>query len=282
MVPSWVDDPAPEPTAPLRDSPSDLEDGSDAPPDDGKKPNMPDKEPASPSPYPMMPLPVPGQNYSSARSDMTFGSRTGNGLAIRRSAGKFVSASGGGQGAARQLVSSRALAGHIVILARSVAESGPTETLRPFELEELAGAPAEEVFLALTDALCPPGGTIDEAIARDALLETIADLAANGVGNFDELTLDDLHEVFVGVVARSIEGRILNEVGTNIIKLSPNLAAIERTQKMLRSFVFGCVRDQFQASGESISSLDASQIDGFVMELYAASFELVQTTSEAE
>ena len=106
--------------------------------------------------------------------------------------------------------------------------------------------------------------------------------ALSGVGNFDELTLDDLHEVFVGVVARSIEGRILNEIGTNTIRLSPNLAAIERAQKMLSSFVFGCVRDRFRAAGESISSLDASQIDGFVMELYAASFELVQTISEAE
>jgi ABC-type amino acid transport substrate-binding protein len=146
----------------------------------------------------------------------------------------------------------------------------------------LAGAPAQDVFVALTDALCPPGGTIDEAIARDALLETIADLAAKGIGNFDELTQDDLQEIFIGVVSRSIEGRILNEVGTNSIKLSPDIAAVDRAQKMLHSFVVGCVRDRFQDSGESVSSLDSGQIDGFVSDLYAASFDLMQTMGEAE
>jgi hypothetical protein len=213
---------------------------------------------------------------------MTSGSRTGSGGPIRRGAGKFVAASGGGQAAARQMGSSRALAGGIASLAGSISDAGPTEALRRFNLEGLAGAPAQEVFVALTDALCPPGGTIDEAIARDALLETIADLAANGIGNFDELTQDDLQEVFVGVVARSIEGKILNEVGTNTIKLSPDTAAVERTQRMLHTFVVGCVRDRFQASGETVSSLDSAQIDRFVTELYAASFDLMQTLGEAE
>jgi len=124
--------------------------------------------------------------------------------------------------------SSRAVAGGIAGLASTISQSGPTEALRRFNLEGLAGSPAEEVFVALTDALCPPGGTIDETLARHALLETIAALAAEGLGNFDELSQDDLQEVFIGVVARSIEGKILNTVGTNAIKLSADTAAVER------------------------------------------------------
>ena len=151
-----------------------------------------------------------------------------------------------------------------------------------FNLEGLAGAPAEVVFVALTDALCPPGGTIDEALARHALLETIAALAAEGLGNFDELSQDDLREVFIGVVARSIEGKILNEVGTNAIKLAEDTAAVERAQRMLHTFVVGCVRDRFQAAGDTLSTLDTNQIDQYVTDLYAASFELMQTLGEAE
>src|SRR3546814_8265256 len=108
----------------------------------------------------------------------------------------------------------RALAGGVAGLARNFVNQGPAEALRRFNLEGMAGAPAEDVFVALTDMLCPAGGTIDEAIARDAMLETVADLAAAGVGNFDELSADDLREFFIGVVSRSIEGKILNEVGT--------------------------------------------------------------------
>ena len=263
MVPSWVGDPAPEPAAAPTDPAFDGPEGVD---EDGLPP-------APAAQYPPIVPPVPGRGFGSARGDMTSGTRSGSPGTIRRGAGKFVAASGGGRAASRQMVSSRALAGGVVGLARAIAESGPAEALRRFNIEALAGAPADQVFVALTDALCPPGGTIDEAIARDALLETIADLAANGIGNFDELTLDDLQEIFVGVVARSIEGKILNEVGTHAIKLA---------QRMLHTFVIGCVRDRLQATGVAVASLHGSQIDGFVSDLYAAAFDLMQTLGEAE
>lgn len=273
MVPSWVGDPAPDPATP----PQDCQDGT---PGDGPEPGT--EPPAPAAPYPPIRPPAQGANFGSARSDITSGTKNGSSGSIRRGAGKYVAASGGGQSAARQLGSSRALAGGIAGLASAISRDGPVEALRRFNLESLAGAPVQDVFVALTDALCPPGGTIDEAIARDALLETIADLAAKGIGNFDQLTQDDLQEIFIGVVSRSIEGRILNEVGTNSIKLSPDIVAVERAQKMLHSFVVGCVRDRFQDSGESISSLDSGQIDGFVSDLYAASFDLMQIMGEAE
>ena len=279
MVPSWVSDPAPGPAAPPQNPPQDGQDGT---PDDGQGSDTAPPAPAAPTPYPAIQPPAQGSNYGSARSDMTSGTKNGSSGSIRRGAGKYVAASGGGRASARQLGSSRALAGGIAGLASAISRDGPAEALRRFNLESLAGAPAQDVFVALTDALCPPGGTIDEAIARDALLETIADLAAKGIGNFDELTQDDLQEIFIGVVSRSIEGRILNEVGTNSIKLSPDIAAVDRAQKMLHSFVVGCVRDRFQDSGESVSSLDSGQIDGFVSDLYAASFDLMQTMGEAE
>ncbi|GHG89318.1 MAG: hypothetical protein BGP11_19945 [Rhodobacterales bacterium 65-51] len=272
MVPSWVGDPAPEPAAAPTDPAIDGPEGVD-------ENGLP---PAPPAQYPPIVPPGPGRGFGSARGDMTSGTRSGSPGTIRRGAGKFVAASGGGRAAARQMVSSRALAGGVVGLARAISESGPAEALRRFNIEALAGAPADQVFVALTDALCPPGGTIDEAIARDALLETIADLAANGIGNFDELTLDDLQEIFVGVVARSIEGKILNEVGTNAIKLSPDTASVERAQRMLHTFVIGCVRDRLQATGVAVASLNGSQIDGFVSDLYAAAFDLMQTLGEAE
>lgn len=279
MVPSWVGDPAPGPAAPPQDPPQDGQDGTL---NDGQGTDTAPPAPAVTIPYPNIQPPAPGANFGSARRDMTSGSKSGNSRPIRRGASKYVAASGGGRAAARQLGSSRALAGGIANLAGAVSRDGPAEALRRFNLESLAGAPAQDVFVALTDALCPPGGTIDEAIARDALLETIADLAANGIGNFDQLTQDDLQEVFIGVVSRSIEGRILNEVGTNAIKLSPDIAAVERAQQMLHSFVIGCVRDRFQDSGESVSALDSAQIDGFVSDLYAASLDLMQTMGEAE
>jgi hypothetical protein len=175
---------------------------------------------------------------------------------------------------------SRAVAGGVAGLARNFANQGPAEALRRFNLEGMAGAPAEAVFVALTDMLCPAGGTIDEAIARNAMLETVADLAASGVGNFDELSADDLREFFIGVVSRSIEGKILNEVGTNAIAAPSDIAGVERAQTMLHDFVEGCVRDEFDGRGTDLSDLDAAAVDRFVDDLYSAALDLVEALGD--
>ena len=101
------------------------------------------------------------------------------------------------------------------------------------------------------------------------------------MGNFDELTAGDLQELFIGVVSRSIEGKILNEVGTNSIRLSPDLDAVERAQQILHDFVDGCVRDRFDAGGTSLTDISSQQIDAFVSDLYAAAFDLMEALGEA-
>lgn len=277
LVPSWVDDPPSTPAAaPGNTTPADGDGGEDT--GNGGVETNPQAQPTA---YPPVRPSPAGSGLSAARGNLTRGTRTSDGRAIRRGASQYVAASGGGRGAARRMSSSRAVAGGIAGLARDFASQGPTEGLRRFNLESLAGAPAVDVFIALTDALCPPGGTIDEAIARDAMLETIATLAVEGVGNFDEMTPEDLEEFFIGVVSRSIEGKILNEVGTNSIRMSPDLGTVERAQRMLHDFVDGCVRDRFAASGSSLADISSQQIDDFVLDLYGAAFDLMRTLGEA-
>ena len=275
LVPTWVDEPSTEPVPVPNDTPKPEGDT-----DDSK--NGPGDEPSSParSPYPPIP-PVPSDSdLQGARANFTRGARTSDERAFTRGAGRYVAATGGGRRAARRMASSRAVAGGLAGLAGTFASQGAAEALRPFDLEGLAGAPATDVFVALTDVLCPPGGTIDEGIARNAMLETIAALAEEGVGNFDELTPEQLQEFFIGVVSRSIEGRILNDVGTNSIKVPDDVAAVEEAQAMLHDFVEGCVRDEFEALGTSLGDLDSRRVDEFVSDLYANAFDLMQVLGE--
>ena len=278
LIPTWVDEPPSEPAAARTggDQPGqdgDGPEGSDGSKDDGTA--NPDHEA-----YPPISPVLTGSRLQGARHNFTRGARTSDAGGIRRAASRYVAASGGGRGAARLMPNSRAVAGGVARLASSFANQGPAETLRTFNLEELAGAPAGDVFLALTDVLCPPGGTIDEAIARNALLETIATLASEGVGNFDELSPLALQEFFLGVVSCSIEGKILNEVGTNGVHLPDDLADVERAQRMLHDFVDGCVRDEFEARGTELAEIDPRQVDDFIDGLYIAALDLVRATGE--
>ena len=272
LVPSWVDEPASSPAA----APDGEGDGSPGIGADGDEEGGAASMPAAPAPYPPVSAVPASSGLGGARGNLTRGARTSDAGAIRRGAGQYVSASGGGRAAARRMPNSRAVAGGVAGFARSFANQGPVEALRRFNLDGMAGAPADDVFIALTDMLCPTGGTIDEAIARDAMLETIADLAAAGVGNFDELSTDDLREFFIGVVSRSIEGKILNEVGTNAVSIPADIAGVERAQNMLHDFVEGCVRDEFEERGADLGDLDGDAIDSFVDDLYAVALDLVE------
>ena len=269
LVPSWVDEPASSPIAPPDGAGDGLPDGGAD--DDGG---------GAPTPYPPVPADPANSGLGAARGSFTRGARTSDAGAIWRGAGKYVSASGGGRAAARRMSNSRAVAGGVARLAGSFANQGPAGALRRFNLDGMAGAPAEDVFVALTDMLCPAGGTIDEAIARDAMLEAVADLAAAGVGDFDQLSTDHLREFFIGVVSRSIEGKILSEVGTNAVSVPADIAGVERAQNMLRDFVEGCVRDEYEARGSELGDLDGNVIDSFVEDLYAAALDLVEVLGD--
>lgn len=59
----------------------------------------------------------------------------------------------------------------------------------------------------------PTGRAIDDAIARQAMLETIGDLAKAGLGSFDTLKPGQLQDVFLAFISRSIEERVLADLG---------------------------------------------------------------------
>ena len=279
LVPTFVDEPPTQPAVPdpgndeagENDVGTSVDSETDAGSDAGE---------ANHVPYPEIPSST-GLSLSGARGNLTYGSRASDPRAIRRGAGQYVYAGEGGAEVARSMRGSRMVASGVAGLAGTFANRGPVEALRHFNLEALSGEPAEDVFVALTDVLCPPGSTIEEAIARDAMLETVAAFAAEGVGSFDGLTAEQLQEFFIGVVSRSIEGKILNEVGTRTVHLPIELSSVERAQRMLHEFIEGCVRDRFEEAETDLAELDSEEIDVFVGDLYASALDLVQVLGES-
>jgi hypothetical protein len=164
---------------------------------------------------------------------------------------------------------------------RDVQRLGPTETLRQLDLAELAGRPATDVFVAILEVVCPPGGAVDEAIARQAMLEAIGDMAEAGVGNFDDLTPPQMEEFFLDLVARTIESRVMADLGWRGITLPDNVAAVESAQAQLHDFVTGCTRGELSGRLEGVKRLSDRDIGMLVNQIYEAAFELVAVAGEA-
>jgi hypothetical protein len=278
LIPSWVDDPAPgvatgpsplTPTAPAIGAP--------------RTPG----QPGAPAPArPHAPAPRPDTSgaggLGGARGSFSRFARTGSRSALGSALSNYVrNGTGGARRAARRMGSSRAAGARLLGLVRNFQTLGPAETLRQLNLAGFAGRPAAEVFVGLLEFVCPPGGAVDEAIARQAMLETIGDMAEAGVGSFDALTPDQMGEFFLDFVSRSIEGRVMADLGGRGVTLPDSVAAVENAQAQLHDFVTGCTRGQLAGGLDGVERMSDREIERVVNQIYEAAFELVAAAGEA-
>lgn len=251
--------------------------GDQGGPDDGGPPLAP-----SPRPTPQA---GDGDRFRNARSN--FSRFVGSGGSDHRSLGRAVSnyvsrSAGGSANASRRMGSSRSAGASLVSFLNNAATNGVREALRTLNLERLAGQPIEEVFAGLADYICPEGGSIDEGIARDAFVETIADLAEAGITDIDALTPAQMQTIFELYATHTIEARLCNDIGTRVVTLPADAQAAAQIQAQLRDFIQRGVSDAVNASGVSIQALSQDAVSGFVNGIYQAAFEILQTMGEAE
>jgi len=178
--------------------------------------------------------------------------------------------------------SSRAAGGGLVNFLNDAQQRGVTEALRTFNLEHLAGRPVEEVFAGLADVICPEGGSIDAGIARDAFIETIADLAQAGITDIDGMTPAQVQTVFELYASHAIEARICNDIGARLVTMPTDIRAAEGVQAQLRDFIRRGVSDALAASPNAIQSITPDRVNEFVSGIYQAAFEILQTLGDAE
>ena len=178
--------------------------------------------------------------------------------------------------------SSRAAAGGMLGILRGFQRDGIEPTLRRLNLDDLVGRPAEDVFLGLTDVVCQDGGSIDEAIARDAWLETVAELEGFGIEDLQSLTTGQVREMLLAFVAHAIETKLFQEIGTNGLSLAADLQAIEAFELQLRSYIRRSVRDSFASDLSGFPDLTDQQIRTIVDRTYRDAWDLLELWGDIE
>ena len=182
----------------------------------------------------------------------------------------------------RRMGASRTAASGALGVFRGFQRDGTNATLRRLNLGHLVGRPASDLFFGLTDIICPNGGPIDEGMARDAWLETVADLDDLGIDDTTNLTADQMQEIFLTFVAHSIEARLFQDIGVNGLKIAPDLAAIEAFEAEFRSYIRRSVRDSFSGDLSELATLSDRQIATSVDQTYEEAWDLLVTWGDAE
>jgi len=193
LVPSWLGDAdgAGAPAAPPGDGA--VPDGQ--PPADGSAPPVPPNRPP-------IPKTADPQRFSGARNSFTrFAGSGGSDRAnLGRAVSRYVSTSAGGaRQAAQRMGASRGAGARLLGFLADAQARGVREALRALDLESLAGRPLTEIFVGLADYVCPGAGTVDEGIAREAYIETIVELASEGLTDLTTFTPDQMHAIDEGL-----------------------------------------------------------------------------------
>ena len=264
LIPSWLgDDPVP--------APSGSGPGGDEPPVSPSRPPIP--EMADP------------QRFSGARSNFTRFSGSGGSdrASLGRALSNYVSKStGGSRQAAQRMGSSRAAGARLLGFLADAQSIGVREALRELNLESLAGRPIAEIFIGLADHICPGTGTVDEGIARDAYIETIVELASEGLTDLSTFTPEQMQTVFELYATHAIEARILNDIGTKAVMMPASAQAAHRVEQQLRDFIRGGVSDALVREREKSPNPNSERVHAFVDAVYESAFSILQALGEAE
>lgn len=235
---------------------------------------------------------APPGGFAAARNAFTRFSKTGSSSALGSALSAYVGGGGGGRGggstggaggarrAAQRMGSSRASGARLLGVVRDFQAVGPVETLRQLDLESMANQPASDVFLAMLEFLCPPGGAIDEAISRQAMLEAIGNFDRDAPTSFAQLSPEQLREFFLDFVALSIEGRVIADIGARGITLPADIAAVEQAHEQLHDFIEGCCRVHLSGLLTGLETLNSLDVEQRSNEIYEAAFSLIADAGE--
>ncbi|OJY17180.1 MAG: hypothetical protein BGO98_13635 [Myxococcales bacterium 68-20] len=272
LVPSWVDAEASAATVPPGTDAESGEEAALADPMSGADVGVP-QPPADPG------------RFAAPRASLTRFATSGG--TDRRSLGRAVSgyvsgAAGGSALAARRLGASRRATAGLLGFLSDVQARGVPAALRALNLEALAGRSVEEIFIGLADFVCPVGGTVDDGIARDAFIETIAQLAAEGISDLATLSTDQMQTVFEIYATHAIEARLCNDIGAKTVAMPASAFAAAAVEAQLRDFIRRGVADALADARAALAALTTRSVLQFVDEVYASAFEILRLMGEAE
>lgn len=267
LLPGWYTDnntsPAPAP-------------GDASPPIDNQKPQNPPSQDASNKPV----LVTLSSNWGQAKGALTRLSNGTGGSSRQKASRNYVKSFGGSKGAAKaaaQGVRTGSIYGGFL---GSLSTSGVASTFTNLGLQDLIGKSAEEVCAGIVNALAPNGGTNDEAIAREALIETIDALYTKLLENGDEvdalnnLTPELIKETVIDFVGNFIFTKWMYELGNAIEKGNISETKAIELERNVRGFIITETAEKYK-DVSIINDLN-NQTEAFIQEIFETAYLILE------
>lgn len=205
------------------------------------------------------------------------GARGGGSRNMRRAVGSFVSkASGGAQRAAQRMSSERNATATLGRILSQASGTGIQETVRQLGLAQLAALPVTDIYAALVDVVCAPGGELDESFAREAYIKALAEISATQA-DLERPSRETSVAFLAAFISNAIQNRILNAVGNKIVSVPADVASIQNVEQQINDYVKGSVDDAIAEAGEDFP---LERIVETIDDIYERSLDLLDDTQD--
>lgn len=260
----------------------------DEPVADDTPPNTPNDGEDSPPGTPPASLPiltptVPSVSWAAGKRGMTaYTSSRGDRSSLRGAANRYVGARGGGRTAARAAQAGRTSTARIGGFLSGVASRGFAEAARALGLSAVLGRNVDQVLAAIANALAPEGATQEEAVARQAVNDTLSYLYERyGLGDGDLTKLDVMDragvaEALAVSVTAYVYYRWVQELGRKIEENAYTAAEAVRLERDVRAFIAETVRLDLTRVDPLTLDWGGPAGQRFVEQIYADAYDMLE------
>lgn len=211
-----------------------------------------------------------------ARRAFTEYARYKENRSLQRSLGRYVrdGLHGASSGAARMARASRAGAS-VADVFRTIRTDGINAALLALNLRDLVGRPAREVFSAIIDAICPSVESIDDDLAREALLDCVLELNDLGIADIADLNEDQMTAFFTSFVCNAIYRRFMVDVSARGQGRAPTDFAYESLERDVRDFIAAAVEGRVSREIDAGRPLSPAFTESTMKQVFEAAWDIV-------
>ena len=200
----------------------------------------------------------------------------------RRSISNYIKNSlGGSTNATHRLGAARKSSAKLIDFAGIYASGGVEAVEKYFSIDNLSNRTASNVFISLTNFICPDGGPQDEGIARDAYISAIEETPELAEIKFEDLTSDQFMIIVERTMANVICNRITNDIANKIIALPQDQNTTKSLISQIKDFVKGAVSESVSHLNIKAGNLPQGDTLKIVDQVYKTSFDIMVSVGES-
>lgn len=200
---------------------------------------------------------------------------------LHRAVSSYVRHSAGGsKNATMRLGAARRSTAQLASIMSGFASGNISAIANKFNLGDIIGKPAREVFIRIMDFVCPDGGNTDEGIARSAYIEALLSMPDLENKQIESLSPPEFLAFTEIYMADVVQQKLINDIGNKMFSLPNDITSIENIEKQMKEFIQNTITDSISRLNIDIRNINQQQAQDVVDSVYKTAFDIMVSYGE--